>query len=246
MAKRINKKKESKVIPILVGAGTVLSVLFIIALLYFGSYYRAKSDALRAANGNSVVKVIKEKRRLFFDGPGKDKLLVFYPGARVEYTAYSRLMLHLAEGGLDCVLVRMPLNFAIFDSGAFDEVRVDYGYYDQFYIGGHSMGGAMAALYASKNPDKLDGLVMLAAYPTKSLDGDLKVVSIYGSNDKVLNREKLAEGAQYLPASAKTFEIAGGNHAQFGDYGEQGGDGAADISSERQQSLTVQHILNSL
>ena len=89
-------------------------------------------------------------------------------------------------------------------------------------------------------------LIMLAAYPTKPLAEDLKVLEIYGSNDNVINREKLSEGAQFLPEKAVVYEIAGGNHAQFGDYGKQSGDGEATISADAQLDETVEQISNLL
>ena len=159
-------------------------------------------------------------------------------------------MRRMAERGVDCALVKMPLNFAIFKQNAFDGVmdslRLGYQPYEHFYIGGHSMGGAIAAVYAANNPEKVEALIMLAAYPTKPLASDLKVLEIYGSEDTVINRKKLSEGARYLPKSAVVYEIAGGNHAQFGDYGVQSGDGEAAISVDKQLDETEEQIFNVL
>ena len=117
--------------------------------------------------------------------------------------------------------------------------------YDHWYLSGHSLGGAMAASYASGHLESLNGLVLLAAYPTKSLKSDsFSVLSLYGSEDGVLNMEKVEEGKAYMPVDYAEVCIEGGNHAQFGNYGEQKGDHAADISWEEQQAQTVEAILN--
>lgn len=102
----------------------------------------------------------------------------------------------------------------------------------------------MAASYTAKHLDSLNGLVLLAAYPTKSLqEGDLAVLSVYGSEDQVLNMEKMKEGRSYMPEDYTEICVEGGNHAQFGNYGFQDGDGNALISAEEQQTRTIQNIL---
>ena len=117
--------------------------------------------------------------------------------------------------------------------------------YDHWYLSGHSLGGAMTASYASGHLESLNGLVLLAAYPTKSLKSDsFSVLSLYGSEDGVLDMEKVEEGNSFMPADYAEICIEGGNHAQFGNYGEQKGDHAADISREEQQAQTVEAILN--
>lgn len=102
----------------------------------------------------------------------------------------------------------------------------------------------MAAEYASQNADCLQGLIFLASYSTKDLsDTQLKVLSLYGSEDQVLNKDKVVQGRELMPETYVEHEIAGGNHAQFGDYGAQKGDGTAAISAEEQQQETVRQIL---
>lgn len=242
--------KNSKIKWILVGIGGVVGVIVIALTIYFASYYRARDIAKASLESGNGIIVENRSDYVLFDGPSSSDLLVFYPGARVDYRAYAPLMRRLAEQDIDCALVKMPLNFAIFKQNAFDDVmdslRVGYQPYEHFYIGGHSMGGAMAAVYAANNPEKVEGLIMLAAYPTKPLVNDLKVLEIYGSEDTVINRKKLSEGAQYLPENAVVYEIAGGNHAQFGDYGAQSGDGEATIPTDKQLDETVEQISNLL
>ena len=115
--------------------------------------------------------------------------------------------------------------------------------YEHWYIGGHSLGGAVAAIYASGHADQLDGVILLAAYSTHPLDEKLGVLLIYGSKDQVLDREKYEECLENLPGTVEEIVIQGGNHAQFGSYGEQKGDGRAMISPEEQIRETVRAIL---
>ncbi len=253
MAKKIKEKKNIVLKRVLLGFGCLIGLLAIGLGIYFGTYYRAGDVAkasLESEYGMYGIVVENRSNYVLFDGPNESDLLVFYPGARVDYKAYAPLMRRLAEQGVDCALVKMPFNFAIFKQNAFDDVmdslHVGYQPYEHFYIGGHSMGGAMAAIYASNNPEKVEALVMLAAYSTKPLAKDLRVLEIYGSNDTVINREKLSEGAQYLPENAVVYEIAGGNHAQFGDYGKQSGDSEATITADKQLDETVEQISNLL
>lgn len=184
---------------------------------------------------------------LFIDGPGTEHAMIFYPGGKVEYTAYLPLMNRLAKSGLDCFLTEMPVNLAILDRNRADDIIAAYSY-DHWYLAGHSLGGAVAAMYAADQDGsaaKLEGLFLLAAYPTKQLP-DIHVLELYGSEDGVLNREKTEKAAKYLPADAVVWEIPGGNHAQFGNYGFQDGDGQASIPAEIQQEITKEMILKQL
>ena len=181
---------------------------------------------------------------IFFDGPGEDELLIYYPGASIDPSAYSSIMTLLAERGVDCIIIKMLANMAILGQNKADDVYTNYTSYKKFYLSGHSMGGAMIANYAAKTSNQIDGLFMMAAYPTENLTAvEYPILFIYGSNDGVINRDKLATGLTLTPASAVNYEIPGGNHAYFGDYGEQNGDGTATISPITQQKITVREIL---
>lgn len=148
----------------------------------------------------------------------------------------------LAESGVCCVLVKMPYHLAILDSEAAGRVMVDLPDVVQWYLGGHSLGGTMAAGYAAEHESEFAGRILLAAYPTEELE-NLPVLSIYGSEDCVLNHEKYKESIPYAK-NLTEHVIAGGNHAGFGNYGAQDGDGCAEISEEEQWQESVDYILN--
>ena len=221
-----------------------LAVLFGVVLIWYGSdSYAADETAIKAVESTESVAVREIEDGLLFDGEGEEQALVFYPGAKVDHLAYAPLMKRLAEKGIDCFLIEMPYHMAIFGKDKAEGLMEKYAY-ENWYVGGHSLGGAMAASYASEHLEELDGAVLLAAYPTQSLDREgFRVLSLYGSEDGVLNMEKLEEGEQYMPEGAVLHCIEGGNHAWFGSYGEQKGDNEAAISHEDQWEETAEWIL---
>ena len=223
----------------------LLALLAAAFFAYAGAYYHATAAATAALSGSGTVEVRRTDYGWFFDGPSGDSALIFYPGAKVEETAYAPLALRFAEEGMDVCLVKMPFRLAFFGVGRAETILEGLPH-EKRYIGGHSLGGAMAAIYAAEHPEGLSGVLLLAAYPTKPLDGALSVLTLYGSGDGVLNRESLEKGRAYLSATARELVIEGGNHAQFGDYGEQKGDGEASITPEEQREQTVRAALEYL
>ena len=230
-------KKKRWIIP--VGLILLLTAVFGV---YASNYYRADETALAALASDEAVQVSVTDYGWFFDGPAGDTALIFYPGGKVEATAYAPFLHALAAQGMDVMLVEMPFRLAVFGMNRADAIRVAYDY-DNWYLGGHSLGGAMAASYAAKHGGELTGLVLCAAYPTAQLDDDLVEIQLYGSEDWVLNRDHLLGGRQYASEHSYEIQLAGGNHAQFGNYGPQAGDGQARISAEEQQAEAVEAIL---
>ena len=216
----------------------IVIVIVLACAWYLLDYYHATDRAEEYILNTENVTVIGIRYGLEFDGPGEDAL-IFYPGGKVEYTAYAPLMRELAEEGIDCYLVKMPVNLAFFGVNRADSIMEEFPH-EKWYIGGHSLGGVAASMYASDHD--LDGLVLLASYPTKAIDEP--VLEIYGTEDGVLNMSRLEEADKYLPIDNLEIELKGGNHAQFGDYGEQDGDGKATITAEEQQRQTAEEIVN--
>lgn len=217
--------------------------LFVIipSVFYFSDKYVPSDEALHYLESTSQVTVNKIDEGYFLDGYGQDMALIFYPGAKVEYEAYSKLLFDVASNGIDVFLLKMPLNMAIFDTDKAQLIMDQYNY-DKWIMCGHSMGGAMAASFASKN-DNVDGLVLLAAYSIKEISDNVSVAIIYGSDDGVLNKDKLEKYSVKLPSDTQVVCIEGGNHAQFGDYGFQKGDNASTISYDKQCEETLDAIL---
>ncbi len=100
----------------------------------------------------------------------------------------------------------------------------------------------MAGSYAAKHETELAGLIFLAAYPTKELQ-TLPVRSLYGSEDGVLNMEKYQESIG-LAVNCSEYVLEGGNHAGFGNYGPQKGDGETGITDREQWQETIDYIMD--
>lgn len=227
--------------------GVVLAVLLAICIGFaacVGDYYHADEAAVQAmvpADSLSVSRI--EGDTIVFAPAESQTGLIFYPGGKVEYTAYAPLMRACAENGILCVLIKMPGNLAVLNMNAADGIMEQYPEVNSWYIGGHSLGGAMAATYAANHSSELDGLILLAAYATSDLkDSGLDVLSIYGTEDKVLNFEKYEKYRNNLPDETTEFVVDGGCHAGFGYYGPQDGDGTPTITNEEQISLTAEEI----
>ena len=222
----------------------VLLILVLAVAMYAGDYYRADAAAVTAMAGSKTVTVEQKGNLTVFAPEDPAAGFIFYPGGKVEHTAYAPLLLGLAEENILCVLVKMPLNLAVLDMNAAEGIQEQFPEIESWYIGGHSLGGSMAASYASKKEEALDGLILLAAYSTADLTAtDLKVLLIRGDGDGVLNSEKYARCIANLPEDSFELVITGGNHAQFGSYGPQEGDGEATISGVQQLEATAREIL---
>lgn len=175
--------------------------------------------------------------------------LILYPGGRVDPRAYAPAARAIAEAGYLVVITPMPLNLAVFSPGRAAAVMAVYPQITNWTVGGHSLGGAMAASFAQQNPMQVDGLVLWAAYPASNTDlsgQQIWVSSVSGTLDGLATPEKIEASRPLLPVGALWRPIEGGNHAQFGWYGEQEGDLPATISREEQQSLVVEATLELL
>ena len=230
--------KGRKIIICSVSAVVMIAVIAAACGAYLNSYYRADSDSIDAFSADFTVQGREVADGVIAYEPEKAVAgLIFYPGGLVEYTAYEPLMQACAEKGILCILLKMPFHLAVLDMNAADGVQAQFPQIEKWYIGGHSLGGAMASSYAAKHADEFDGVVLLGAYATEDIRS-LNVISLYGSEDKVMNKEKYDEYISNLPADFTEIVIEGGCHAGFGMYGPQDGDGTPAITAAEQIKLT--------
>lgn len=229
---------------ILIAVCAVLAACVLFCAVYVNDYYHADERAIAAfAPAESVARHQLEDNTIVYAPEGATEGLIFYPGGKVEYTAYEPLMQACAAEGILCALVEMPFNLAVLDIDAADGIQEQFPEVENWYIGGHSLGGSMAASYLADNADDYEGLILLGSYSTADLSGSgLSVLSVYGSEDMVLNHEKYAENEVNLPDSFTEVVLEGGCHAYFGMYGPQDGDGTPTLSNTQQIALTVQAI----
>ena len=113
--------------------------------IYVSDYYHADPAAEDALVSDDVVSVTEQNGNWVFAPESPTAGLIFYPGGKVENTAYAPLLHDLAEDGILCVLVKMPCNLAVLDMNAADSIPERFSEVTDWYIGGHSLGGAMAA-----------------------------------------------------------------------------------------------------
>lgn len=200
-------------------------------------------EAEQAMAGDSQVTVTTGRWLVFEPVGGQPTTgFILYPGGRVDYRSYAPQARAIAAQGYLVVIPRMPLNLAVMNPGAAGEIIAAYPGIQHWAVGGHSLGGSMAANFAASNPGAVQGLVLWASYPAGSDDlsgSELVVASIYGSDDGVASLEDVRSAAALLPADTQWVEVQGGNHAQFGWYGPQGGDNPAGIDALAQQEQLV-------
>lgn len=244
--------------------------------IYTSNYYTTDTETVINISNEYADRVLT-----FSDKEGavflpKDKnyraIIVFYPGAKVEYTAYSSLMYELASRGFVCLLTRMPENIALLSVNAIDTMvpwtvkRQEQAVNLDWYMAGHSLGGVAATKYIQEfysDKDETDsgtgdgenienivresvnfkGLILCGSYPSYDIsDKPIRLLSIYGSEDKVLNKEAYEENRVNWPEDSTEMVIEGGNHSFFGNYGIQEGDGEPAISNREQIEITAETI----
>lgn len=214
--------------------------------VYLSDYYHADQTALEVmAQETANVRKVQEGSTLFFEPEKPSAGMIFYPGGKVQCEAYAPLMQACAENGILCALVEMPGNLAVLNPNAADGIREKYPEVPSWYMAGHSLGGAMAASYAASHMDSFDGLILLAAYSTSDVsDSSLQVLSIYGSEDGVMDREAYEKNRANLSEDFIEQVLDGGCHAYFGSYGSQKGDGIPTLTNQEQIQMTAEIIEN--
>lgn len=236
--------RKRKIFIITTSVVMTLAIIVGACVIYLNDYYHADNEAISTFMPQGVVLKQEKDGKVVFEPEGATKGFIFYPGGKVEYTAYVPLMQACAEEGILCVLIEMPFNLAVFDINAADGIQKEYPEIEEWYIGGHSLGGSMAASYLADNADDYEGLILLGSYSTADLSNtDLAVLSVFGSEDKVMNREKYQDNKSNLPSDFTEFVIDGGCHAYFGMYGLQDGDGTPKITNTEQIRITVENIV---
>jgi hypothetical protein len=224
--------------------GLVVVTALICGVLVYLRPLAAEPVAIEALAGTPAATVDESATRILLEpvSDSKGTGLVYYPGALVDPRAYLLLLLPVAEAGYPVRIVKHPFNLAILGSDAAAAVVGDPDDdVDRWVIGGHSLGGAMAARFAESDRDELVGLVLHAAYPADDLSGreGLLVTSIYGTADTVASVGDVLGAGRDLPADTRFRAVDGAIHAHFGHYGPQRGDGTPTIDRTVAQAEIV-------
>lgn len=228
----------------------IFFILVLLGSLFFvqSKTYQPLSEALKETEPTNQYTVEESSDAIIFrplNEPQSTSVL-FYQGGLVEEKSYSSIAAKLAAEGYPVYLVKHSLNLAVTDADKAETIITDEEI-QNFVIGGHSLGGVMASRFANEHYSKsLKGVFLLASYPDEKGRLDklpISVLSLIGSNDGVVDEEAYQLGKNYLPATTSFYTIDGGNHAGFGDYGNQEGDLPATISPEQQQEQTVDQLV---
>ncbi|MCU4766627.1 alpha/beta hydrolase [Bacillus toyonensis] len=196
--------------------------------------YKPTKEAL------ALVDNKKDEENIVFGQKDAKVGIVFYQGAKVEVESYSYLGEALAKDGHFVVMPKLPLNLAILGTNVVDSIIEKYPEVQKWYVAGHSMGGAMISRYAFQHEEKVDGIILLGSYPADDFSNKLMpMLSIYGEVDGLATVEKIKNNKKLMSKNTTMHMIKGGNHANFGMYGEQKGDNASLITSKAQQDETV-------
>lgn len=180
-----------------------------------------------------------DNKHIVYSAPNSTTAIVLYPGAKVDPAAYSYYAQQLAQQGYSVIIAKMRLNLALLDINIATFITEQFDDIETWYMAGHSLGGVAAAAYAEQQ-DNIEGLIFLGSYPSGDLTAsDLRVLSLYAQYDGLTTLADIEASKNNLPPTAQFVEIKGGNHAQFGLYGEQKGDLHATISAQQQQEQMI-------
>jgi hypothetical protein len=221
-----------------IGLVTYAVVLFglVGVLTYFAIGYPVDEAAVQAVEDDPAVNVTTNAEGDWVlrdpDPEVEETGLVFYPGARVNPRSYVPVLAPLVrDGNVTVVIPRVPINVAILDTKAAGRSITAYSGVEDWYVGGHSLGGAMACRYASNHAGKVEGVVLFGAYcASDASETELNVLVVSGTEDGVIDRNSLRNNRENLPPGSAQVSVAGVNHTYFGSYYGQSGDGTTNVS----------------
>lgn len=220
----------------------ILLLVLLLAILLVGwatiSAQEATGAAVTVLQDNNVQRV--DGQLVFQPDTPATKGMIYYPGGLVDPEAYAVTAQGVADAGYVVVIPKMPLNLAFTGINRADGIREAFPEIESWVIGGHSLGGAMAAEYAKNNVDNVDGLIMYASYPAANedfVDFPIPILSIIGSNDPGSPEQQAFYDV--ISDSADLFIVEGGNHRQYADYSFQNNDGIATITAAEQQAQII-------
>ncbi len=240
-----NKRKSINLITkLLLGLLAIVLIAMLGFVVWGMTPSRPDASAMAALQTDEQVTVTEESGWIQFLPANRTPStgFIFYPGGHVDYRAYAPLLREISAGGYAVYLVKMPLSLAVLGVDIANDVIAAHPEVEYWYIGGHSLGGSMAAAYIYKNPVGMEGLILWASYPAESnnlSESGFPVLSIFGNHDGLATLDKLKASALLLPTNTVWVEIDGGNHAQFGSYGAQSGDLEATITAEDQHQQII-------
>ncbi len=218
---------------------TILSLLFLSVITFFiwaAFGYKAEEPSLTKALKNEHIVIINTGnyisiKPINYKG---DRAYIFYPGAKVQPEAYIAKLSSLAiSNNVQVFLPKMFQNLAFFGIKKADMIQNLFPTIKHWYIGGHSLGGSMACMYAQQHIKNIEGILIFGTYSGTDISNcSVKVLSINGTEDGVFPPDKIEHHKAELPKDAKITFIKGLDHADIGNYGSQSGDKPSQLTDE--------------
>lgn len=241
------RRRRRRVLTIVSLSVLALLVIAVSAFVYWANdTYAAEPAGLAAVRDDPRVELDDRGDVVILTPTGESdgRGLVFLSGAKVDPQAYAATFQEVAAEGTTVVIVKPFLNLAILERRPLDAFTDLVPEIDSWAVGGHSMGGVKACSYAETG--EVDALVLLASYCSGDAladSTDLDVLSVSGTQDGLATPEKIDDSLGDLPASTTVVRIDGASHAQFGDYGDQPGDGTPTISDDEARERITEALV---
>ncbi|MEK4564757.1 alpha/beta hydrolase [Alkalihalobacillus sp. FSL R5-0424] len=224
------------VVRLLLIVAAIIVIALVGGLIWAFNSFEAMDEAKAMAGEETELGLV-------FGNSEAEQGIIFYQGAKVEPDAYNYLGNQLSAEGYFVVIPQMPLNLAVLSPSKANAVIEEYPEISEWYIGGHSLGGAMASSFVADHADTISGLFLLGSFSASDLSQeDVRVLDISGGLDGLATPEKNAEYDENLPEETTKVVIEKGNHANFGDYGPQKGDLVSPLTPEEQHDIVVNEL----
>ena len=227
---------------------TSLVVTVVGFLTFFHIVFPADRAATLDVFRDSRVAVEARDRKVVMSPTGDTHSVgvLYFPGARVDPYSYLYPLADVAAQGATVVIVDPLFNMALIDTRGVEELTGDLPAISEWVLAGHSLGGVKACLEASH--PSVTHLVLFASYCATDISSlDIDVLQVVGSQDGLLDNDLRLEATSLLPAGEETtLVIPGANHADFGTYGPQPGDGPSAYTHEEMRSLITEAFATSV
>src|SRR3954447_11157055 len=229
---RLRRMTRSRVVKAVGATIAVLLVAGIAGFLWYAQPQPLLPEATAAPPPTPTITFTEDHGNLVYTPVGSTPTtgLVLYPGGKVPSAAYAPQARAIADLGFLVVVVSVPFNLAVFGIDSAGPVIAGHPEIDHWAVGGHSLGGSMAAQFIDSHPDEVDGLVLWASYSAADLSSDgLAVLSAYGTLDTGVPNYTSPTNVAKLGPDVTSVVIEGGNHEQMGWYTGQPNDPPATI-----------------
>lgn len=204
-------------------AATVAGLVCFISLVGWARQLVPADPLARFALDSDETVTVTREKWISFRPRDSDPVtgLIFYPGGKTDPAAYAPVLHVLAARGFLVVLCPMPLNLALLAPDRAMEVIPRYPEIQHWVVGGHSLGGVVAAEFAERHAREIDGLLLWASYPaafTNLGNGDLPALAVYGTADTLTTPEEIRESADRFPYGTIFLPVTDADHWGFGNF----------------------------